>query len=158
MLDKVKILNHQWRDKGISLGLSVRMGIHSGYCTVGNFGSESRMDYTIIGGTVNIASRLEHIAVPNSVFTSRATYDLIKPIIAAEHIGEVQVKGVSLPIEVFKLKGKIGQVAQDAVLKTTENGFILEGFQFDALQTSPEMRQTLINSLKKAIKVLKDIS
>ncbi len=48
-----------WRDLGIEKPLRVRMGIHTGFCTVGNFGSEDRMDYTIIGGAANIASRLE---------------------------------------------------------------------------------------------------
>ena len=49
MLEKLKILRNSWRDKGISKPLNSRIGIHTGVCTVGNFGSEDRLDYTIMG-------------------------------------------------------------------------------------------------------------
>ena len=55
MRDRLVGLNESWKQSGISKKMTCRMGIHTGYCTVGNFGSEERMDYTIIGGTVNTA-------------------------------------------------------------------------------------------------------
>ena len=66
-----------WRQSGIEKPLQVRMGIHTGYCTVGNFGSEDRMDYTIIGGAVNVASRLETLAAPGEILVSYETFALV---------------------------------------------------------------------------------
>ena len=96
-------LRSQWRELGMFHKLRVRMGINTGFCTVGNFGSNNRMEYTIVGGQVNIASRLEAIAEPDSIYISNSTFALIQDIAECEFVDDITVKGVHYPIEVYKL-------------------------------------------------------
>jgi class 3 adenylate cyclase len=98
-------LREAWRARGITHPLRVRAGINTGYCTVGNFGSEHRMDYTIIGGQVNLASRLQSSAAHDSIYISRATYMLVEDLIDARALGPIQVKGIHAPIEVWEVIG-----------------------------------------------------
>src|SRR3546814_4913789 len=58
----------------------LRMGINTGYCNVGNFGSSSRMDYTIIGAEANLAARLQSIAEPGSIVISYETCALVQDL------------------------------------------------------------------------------
>ena len=102
MQKRVKALSEAWRDSGIERPLSCRIGIHTGYCTVGNFGSEDRMDYTIIGGAVNLASRLEHEAEPGGVLLSYETYAHVKDVVHCEEVGQIQVKGIAYPIATYR--------------------------------------------------------
>src|SRR5690606_31048293 len=74
----MKIMRQKWRSQGIKTPLEIRMGISTGYTTVGNFGAENRMDYTIIGKEVNLASRLESLAEPGEILVSYETFSLIK--------------------------------------------------------------------------------
>lgn len=91
-------LQNLWRESGIGQPLRCRMGIHTDYCTVGNFGSETRMDYTIIGGGVNLASRLETAATPGEILISYETYAHISDQIFCEEHGEIDVKGIAYPV------------------------------------------------------------
>ena len=100
-------LVEEWRDAGIVTQLSCRIGIHTGYCTVGNFGSEDRMDYTIIGGTVNAASRLESLAETGQILISFETYALVKEKIRCQAGAEVEVKGIAYPIATYRVIGAI---------------------------------------------------
>ena len=84
--------------KAKELGIEVRMGISSGDCTVGNFGSEDRMEYTVIGRQVNVASRLEHHSEAGKILISDATYAHVKNAILCEPQGEIRVKGIDYPI------------------------------------------------------------
>ena len=99
-------LAEEWRRAGIARPLQCRMGIHTDFCTVGNFGSEDRLDYTIIGRGVNIASRLESAADPGEIVVSFETQAHIANEITCEARGEIEVKGIAYPIETFRIIGE----------------------------------------------------
>jgi PAS domain S-box-containing protein len=101
MQQRIRLLARQWRDIGIEAPLRCRIGIHTGYCTVGNFGSEDRMDYTMVGGAVNLAARLEHEARPGGVLLSYETFAHVKDEVHCEERGHIRVKGIAYPIATY---------------------------------------------------------
>jgi adenylate cyclase len=71
---------------------------------VGDIGSASRVDYTVLGNTVNIAARLEEfVATPGSIVVGETTYDAIKHLFAVEPLGDVPLKGLSKKISAFRI-------------------------------------------------------
>jgi hypothetical protein len=105
MQEQMKLLRQRWAHEGIEHKLEIRIGINTGYATVGNFGTDSRMDYTILGTDVNLASRLESACRPGGVLISEATQELVKDRIQCRNMGDIQVKGFNRPIPVFEALG-----------------------------------------------------
>ncbi len=103
MRERMRELEKDWRASGIEKPLKCRIGINTGYCTVGNFGSEDRMDYTIIGGGVNLASRLETAAEPGEILISYEAYAHVKDKIHCQEHGEVSVKGLAYPVTSYQV-------------------------------------------------------
>ncbi|WP_336368157.1 adenylate/guanylate cyclase domain-containing protein [Marinobacter sp. C2H3] len=99
----MKIMRQKWRSQGIKTPLEIRTGISTGYTTVGNFGAENRMDYTIIGKEVNLASRLESLAQPGEILISYETFSLIKDRIMCRDKGEITVKGFAKPVAIYEV-------------------------------------------------------
>ncbi len=85
-------------EKCRDMGVAVRIGIHSGECTVGNFGSDERLEYTIVGAAVNLAARLETSSEAGRILISDATHALIQDEITCEPRGTIRVKGISQEI------------------------------------------------------------
>lgn len=93
-----------WREMGSDKTFQVRMGINTGYCDVGNFGSDLRMDYTIIGSEVNVAARLEQAARPGGILISSETYALVRGEIVATEQEPLRVKGFAEPIDAYAVQ------------------------------------------------------
>lgn len=87
--------------------LNYGIGIHVGDVMYGNIGSRSRLDFTVIGPAVNMASRLEALTkqLGRKVLLSRAFADFVKDRFELEHVGEHRVRGFSDPIELFAFEG-----------------------------------------------------
>ncbi|MDA0977145.1 MAG: HAMP domain-containing protein [Proteobacteria bacterium] len=103
MQSRMAELREHWRRQGFTRPLSIRVGIHTGYCTVGNFGTESRMDYTILGSPVNLASRIESSAEPGTVYISEETYLLVKDQIRCVAARTITPKGFSKEVQLYRV-------------------------------------------------------
>ena len=104
MQERIKELQGYWKKNGVTNGLNVRMGVTTGYCTVGNFGSSQRMDYTVLGKPVNLAARLESLAEAGQVLISDATYALIEQQVDCKFVDEIQPKGFARPVNVYSVQ------------------------------------------------------
>jgi class 3 adenylate cyclase len=109
MQGRVAELNVRWRKGGSAAPFRVRMGINTGYCNVGNFGSSERMDYTILGAEANLAARLQSIARPGRIVMSFETYALVRTMIAAHPMPPTTMKGIAREIIPYELDGLIDE-------------------------------------------------
>lgn len=119
MQHRLADLERKWRRRGFEQPFRARMGINTGYCNVGNFGSESRMDYTIIGAEANLAARLEGIAKPGGIVMSYETWAHVQDLVVAVPLAPTRFKGISrevIPYEVI-----LPDLADDAAFVLKEN-------------------------------------
>ena len=103
MKERVNELQSFWIRQGVKDGLKVRYGISSGFANVGDFGSSVMSDYTAIGSSVNLASRLQSIAPENEIIISDTTYNLVKNQIDCEEYKEITPKGFVRPVKTYKV-------------------------------------------------------
>jgi len=126
MQRRMRELQAEWQELGAVEPLQMRIGINTGFCTVGNFGSEDRMDYTIIGSMVNLASRLQSQVDPGGILIGYETFALVKDDVATEEQSAVTVKGLAEPIRCYKVLGLYDElVRQGSVIREEEDGLRL---------------------------------
>jgi adenylate cyclase len=112
MQQRLAELHVKWRKAGVEQPFRARMGINTGYCNVGNFGSADRMDYTIQGAEVNLAARLQSIAEPGHIVISYETYSLVRDMVVAHPLPAITVKGISREIVPYAVEAMLDEAGQ----------------------------------------------
>jgi len=91
-------------DRGVDLQL--RLGLNTGLVVVGRIGDDLRMDYTAVGDTTHLASRVQGLAEPGAILITDVTYRLVEGFIRSEALGPVPVKGRREPVQVYRVIGR----------------------------------------------------
>ena len=143
MQRRMKDLKGYWgKNFSLKKDLQIRIGINSGFSTVGNFGSEDRLDYTVVGGAVNMASRLESISKPETINISEDTFMLVRPFFEFGRVKEAQVKGFLRKVRYYELNQGVN--LEPSTIK-------LSGFGFDLTVNQKLLTENDLEKLKSSI-------
>jgi adenylate cyclase len=145
-------LKAKWRGEGTEEPFVVRMGINSGYCNVGNFGSNDRMDYTIIGAEANLAARLQSIAEGGKIVISYETYALVKDMVDATPLPPITMKGIQREIVPYAVNGLI--LGEDQAIRVMSEHFSGLDLHLDLGQLDPKERDRVRAALAEAMAAL----
>jgi class 3 adenylate cyclase len=104
MREAMRGLTTKWQKAGINNPPQIRMGINTGSCRVGNFGTQRMLNYTVVGTTVNLASYLESIAQPNEILISEATYNLVRNQIHCTQKKLINYRWLSKDLRVYSVE------------------------------------------------------
>lgn len=108
MIQEVKKLNNQWKEKYNGIDINIGVGIHTGEIIAGNIGSTKRLEYSAIGDTVNLSARLEGVNKDfnTNLILSESTYNLVKSSFNTKPLGHVKVKGRVQEVEIYTIDYK----------------------------------------------------
>ena len=151
MVKALRSVRLSWENMGISQPLDIRIGIHTDTCTVGNFGSHDRLDYTTIGNGVNLASRLETNAEPNQILISEDTYLLVREKIKCRKLNKIRVKNIAHPIQTYEVVAHLNLDLLEEAIKEESDGFsvYIDPKTIDQIEKKKEILERALNLLSQ---------
>jgi adenylate cyclase len=153
MQRRIRELREGWHGRGFDQGFEMRVGITTGFCTVGNFGSEDRLDYTVIGNPVNLAARLQSRVELGGILIGAETEALVRDEVKTEEQDAIELKGIPRPVRTYKVLGIYDELEGDGrVIRRDQAGLKLE---IDRAKLSDEDKAAAIAALEDAAAQLK---
>ncbi|MEC8894495.1 MAG: adenylate/guanylate cyclase domain-containing protein, partial [Candidatus Poribacteria bacterium] len=151
MVKALRSVRLSWENLGISQPLDIRIGVHTDTCTVGNFGSHDRLDYTTIGNGVNLASRLETNAEPNQILISEDTYLLVREKIKCRKLNKIRVKNIAHPIQTYEVVAHLNLDLLEEEIKEESDGFsvYIDPKTIDQIEKKKEILERALNLLSQ---------
>ena len=149
MQEKMVELNKKWKSSGFLNPFQIRIGINTGYCNVGNFGSEQRLTYTIIGGEVNIAARLETAGDAGKILMSYETYSHARDMIDVKELDSIKMKGITREVKVYEVIGR--KKSKIAAVQKIESNTPLSDKKIENINKKIEAIDKQFSFLKKLI-------
>lgn len=153
MQRRMRALREDLRDRGLDEGFQIRIGIATGFCTVGNFGSADRLDYTVIGNPVNLAARFQTRAERGGIILGAETHALVKDLLATEKQESLELKGIPRPVRTYKVVDIYDDPSRDErYMRHEQAGLRIE---IDKTKLTGEARAAAIEALEQAAETLK---
>ena len=121
MVEELRVLQEKWAAEGMPR-LDIGIGINAGPMVVGNMGSERRFNYTVMGDSVNLGSRLEGLnkLYGTNVIVSEMTYERVRDEILGRELDSVRVKGKHQPVKIYELLARRAEVSAEQQALTEE--------------------------------------
>lgn len=144
-IKRLEELNLYFSEKGLP-NIRIRIGIHTGEAIAGNIGSDRLYNYTVIGDTVNTASRLESANkfFKSNIIVSEETYLKISKVFIARPLGIVRVKGRFQPIKIFEILGKATEESRERILFAEKFNYAYSLFREKKWKESREIFENLL--------------
>lgn len=148
MLNKLNLLRTEWAALG-KKQLQIRIGINTGEVVSGNIGSPQRMDFTVIGDNVNIASRLCSAAAPGTILISENTFNKTKHLVEAQRLEPIKVKGKTEPLQTFQVAGLKGGPKEKPAEKRRCTRKEVSIFTIYKIEGQPGVHQGMIHNISE---------
>jgi len=151
MQQRLTALRTEWAASGIRMPMHVRIGISTGFCTVGNIGSQNRLHYTALGNVVNEAAHIQALCPPDGVLLSEDTYQLICQRISCQPYIATTLQGRQRKVQLYHPHDNADTTQTSDLIVGNENGFKL---YLDATNVTDRDRITrLLTSALDAIQI-----
>ena len=150
MQERLAALRVKWAEEGLSPPLHVRMGLATGFATVGNFGSDSRLHYTAIGNAVNAAARIQALADKDSILIDADTQALVQDNLSCVTRDTVTLRGRQHPVQLYEVTGDQSQRAHDFIVGSSD------GFRLFLDSAVLSDRQAALSLLREAVRQIEE--